>query len=418
VNRRDEIEQLLSSRPVPEGFPGSVVLPDYAGYSIASVPSLICRALGVTDVEPPRLESIPVPAADRVVLLVIDGLGYRSLLRLSAEEELPSLRALAAGGLFLPLTSVFPSTTVAALTTLTTGLPPLAHGMIGYRLYLREVGAITNMIRFSLVGSNHNGSALDAGLDPDRLLPGRTFYERLSGREIETDVLLPRAIAGSGLSKILYRGCSHVHPMASIGDMCVGAREMLREADERRLLTLYWPGLDTVAHVRGPQSDAYLAEARAIDAAVGRELIGHLDRTLLIITSDHGFVPMSPSDYVQLTDLDGLDESALLPPVGEPRASYLYLRYGAEAAGRTKHDGPTLLPGNILRLTTDQVLSSGLLGAGLPHPEVRRRLGDLALISTGNAGVAHPYLDAPTLRGMHGGLSADEMLVPLIAASL
>jgi predicted AlkP superfamily pyrophosphatase or phosphodiesterase len=307
---------------------------------------------------------------------------------------------------------------VAALTTLTTGLPPLSHGMIGYRLYLREVGAITNMVRFSLVGSNHNGSAIEAGLDVDRLLPGRTFYERLRDRKIATHVLLPRAIAGSGLSKVLYRGCSHVHPTSSIGDMCVGAREILREVDGPSLLTLYWPGLDAVAHSRGPQSDSYLAEARAIDAAIGRELVGQLDRTLLVITSDHGFVPMDPGDYIPLEDLDGLGEAALLPPVGEPRASYLFLRHAANPVGASSLDEPKLLRGEILRLTTDQVLTSGLLGAGDLHPEIRRRLGDLVLASTGSAGIVHPYPDAAILRGMHGGLSAEEMLVPLVAVSL
>jgi len=419
VNRQEEIERALVSRPVPEGFPSSAVLPDYAGYSIAAVPSLIAGALGIADIEPPRLESIRLPVADRVVLLIVDGLGYRSLCRLTAGGELPAIRSLMKEGLFFPLTSVFPSTTVAALATLTTGLTPLSHGMIGYRLYLRESASITNMIRFSLVGSNHNGSAIDAGLDPDRLLPRPTFYERLGGRRVSTHALLPRHIAGSGLSEVLYRGCLNVHPMSSFSDMCVAARDILLGSTDRSLLTLYWPGLDAVAHVRGPESDSYLAEARAVDAALGHELIGRVDRTLFVITSDHGFVPMAPSDYVPLDEITGVGEKPLLPPVGEPRASYLFLRRRAnETSDAGSVEKPKLLDGGILRLTAEQVITSGLLGDDGPHPETLYRLGDVVLASTGSAGVFHPYPDAAILRGMHGGLTADEMLVPLIAAAL
>jgi len=414
VNGRGEVERILSSRPIPDGFPTSAILPDHSGYSISAVPSLICRALGIDDVAAARLEGIDVPNVDRIVFLIVDGFGYRSLERLRAEGSLPTIDALVERGQYLPLTSVFPSTTVAALATLATGLSPLEHGMIGYRLYLREVAGITNMIRFSLVGANHTASAIAAGLDPDKLLPEPTFYERLHERNVATHVLLPRAIAGSGLSAILYRGCTRVHPTSSIADMCVAAREILNDAHGKTLLTLYWPGLDSVAHVRGPRSDAYVAEARAVDAAIDRELCGRLDRTLLLITADHGFVPMSPADYVPLSDLDRLDEEALLPPVGEPRASYLYLRHGAAPM----NDEPRLLRGGILRLTAERAVTSGLLGEGRAHPEIERRLGDLVLASTGAAGVIHPYPDAAVLRGMHGGLSEDEMLVPLIAAAL
>ena len=201
--------------------------------------------------------------------------------------------------------------------------------------------------------------------------------------------------------------------MSSIGDTCVTARQIASSAASKTLLTLYWPGLDTVAHVRGPGSDAYLAEARAIDAAIERELLGRIDRTLLVVTSDHGFVPMDRSDYVDLETLGNLAEDALLPPVGEPRASYLYLRRGART-----DDAPQLLDGGILRLSAERALAFGLLGDGAAHPETARRLGDLVLVSTGAAGVVHPYPDTKILRGMHGGLSDREMLVPLLAASL
>lgn len=416
MNRHEEIERTLTSRPVPDGIPSTAVLPDYDGFSIAGVPPLIKRALGEGTEETPLIDVVAPPMVDRVIFILLDGLGYRALRRLADTGAIPTLSALASAGSFLPITSVFPSTTVSALTTLATGKPPLSHGMLGYRLYLREASAIINMIRLSVVGSTQAGSAFDAGLVPESLLTGPTSYEQLKAGRVVSHVLLPRQIARSGLSTILYRGCENVHPVAGFDDMCVTARQILDRDESRTFVTLYWPGLDAVAHVRGPETDAYIAEARSIDHTLRHELVDRVDRTLLVLTSDHGFVPMEPSDYKRLSSFDGLEDASLLPPVGEPRASYLFLRQGANLASAA--EGPELLDGDLLRLTADQAIALGLFGNGEIHPETRHRIGDLVLASTGRAGILHPYPDTIPLRGMHGGLTEDEMLVPLIATAL
>ena len=405
----------MTSRSVPGGFPPGVVFPDYAGFSIAGVPLVIERALAQSNAETPLLAAIPASSFDRVVLLVLDGFGYRALQKLRRAGDVPVLDRLIDRGTLLPITSVFPSTTVTALTSLVTGLAPGAHGMIGYRLYLREISEITDMIRLALVGAPEVTSAEDAGLDLDRLVPGPTFCERLTARGISIHVLLPRAITQSGLSRVLYRGCTETHPTAGFDDMCVRARQILESTAGSALVTLYWPGLDSIAHVRGPDTDAYRAEAMAVDAVLGHQLVDRAERTLLLITSDHGFVSMAPADYVQLSALGNVVDELARLPVGEPRASYLYLKNGA----RSRSEDVELLRDGLIRLGRDRLLSSGLLGGEEEmHPEIVHRVGDAAIISTGTAGVYHPYPGAPLLLGMHGGLTEQEMLVPLIAASL
>jgi hypothetical protein len=416
MRTRGAVEQLLVSRRLPEGFPPNAMLPDYQGYSIVALPNLIERSLGLERETTALTEAIAVPSHDRVILLVLDGLGYRKTCSLFDSYPDLALQQLARRGSFVPLTSVFPSTTVTALTTCSTGLSPQEHGMIGYRLYLRETGSITNMIRLSLLGNGKGDSALDAGLELTALLDAPTIYERLRERGVVSHALLPRQISRSGLSKLLYRGCTHLHSTVSLGDMFATTRQIFDRATVKTFVTLYWPSLDAVAHARGPNTDAFLAEALAIDATIGRELVGRTDDVLLILCSDHGFVPMSPTDYLRLSDLDRLDRSALLPPVGEPRASYLFLTRAAREASRT--DRPTVLANGLVCLEANAALELGLLGTGDIHPEVRHRLGDLVLVSTGSAGIYHPYPDAHRLRGMHGGLTEDEMLVPLIISPL
>jgi hypothetical protein len=414
---RSDIEQHLLNRPAPAPWAADCVLPDYGGYSIVGLAGLIDRFFGGEEPSSKLADlASDVPAADHVILLLTDGLGYRKTESLFERFPDSTLASLAETGLFLPLTSVFPATTVAALASIGTGRTPLEHGLIGYRLYLRETSAVTNMIRYSMVGNGRGDAAFHAGLDVETIVPSPTLHERLDRNAVEAHTLLPQHIAGSGLSRALYRGNGRVHATAGLTDMLVMARDLVGRATSRTFLSLYWPGLDTVAHIRGPESAAYVAEWRALDDALRRELVGQVDKTLLIVASDHGFVTMRPSDYLQPRDLPDLDRGLLLPPVGEPRASYLYVRDGVKetvmrAVDRGAADG-------LVCIDSAALVDDGLLGHGTPHPEIAHRIGDLAVLSTGAAGLFHPYQDAILLRGMHGGLTEEEMLVPLIACQL
>ena len=411
------IEHLLLRRDNPLGRGQSVVFPDYEGYCISNVPSLIGSVLGVNESSSATSElGKRFGSYERVVFLILDGLGYRKAQSLFQDHPNSALKELGEAGCQAPLTSVYPSTTVSALTSLSTGLTPLEHGMIGYRLYLRETASITNMIRFTTLGNSRPESAFSIGLDPETLIPQQTFHGRLDTNGISAHSVLPHHISTSGLSTTLYRGCTETHSAVSLPDMLVRTRKILREAQGKTFISLYWPGLDSVGHALGPNSESYRAEFCAVDDAVRRGLMGQAEDTLLIITSDHGFVPMAPEDYLLLNSEFDADRALLMPPVGEPRASYLFTRDGGKdvikaAFAEPREDG-------MLCIESRKLVESGLLGINRPHPEIANRIGDLALLSTGSGGTFQDYPDAALLRGMHGGLTEDEMLVPLIIAPL
>jgi hypothetical protein len=413
VNRKRQIEERLTRRRVPEGFPPHAVLPDPEGFTIASIPSFVQTALGVRRNSDPLSRALDAHSAESVLLLIIDGLGYRALETWRGRGIMPTLGRLADRGSYFPITSVFPSTTVTAMTTFSTGLSPLEHGMIGYRLFLRETSRITDMIRLRAV---EDGSSELTASNPaiDGLLPAGNLCGRLTASGVSTHVLLPRSIARSGLSQILYKGCSHVEPTVGLADMCVQARKILASSDGPTSVTMYWPGLDAVAHSRGPESESCAAEAASIDTILEHQLLRCPQGALLVVTSDHGFVTMAESDYVELSAFESLADRLVRLPVGEPRASYFHTRDAADARSRL----PQTLPGGLIRLGRDAVIENRLLGEGKPHPETLHRLGDEAIIAAGSAAIYHPYPGAPRLRGMHGGLTADEMLVPLIVSPL
>ena len=401
-------------RPIPEGLPEAVVLPNLDGFSLTGVAGLIESLFGATGETPPLAAALGANRALRVILLVLDGLGLLQLATLCAQGAVPALAALVESGRLQPITSVFPSTTATALASLATGLDPIAHGMLGYRLFLREIPAITDMLRLSIVGTESAGTALSAGLDLESLFTAQTLCQRLGASGVATHALLHRPIVGSGLSKILYRGCSHVHSAASFDDMCVATRQILDRKEGATFVSLYWSGLDSVGHARGPNSEAFLAEARTVDATLGRELLPALEDVLLLVTADHGMVPMRPEDYIPFASIDGgLPDRVTLPPTGESRANYLH----TGDAESPDPDSVVELPGGLLHLSVERALEIGLFGRDDPHTEAHKRIGQELIVATANAGILQPYPNSVRLPGMHGGLTEDEMLVPLIAAS-
>ncbi len=413
------IEQQLIARTLP-GLPAGAVIPDYGGYSIVAVPGLVRTVLGdsvdrATTVHAAVKDAIPT-GIERVVLLVLDGVGYDHLARfLAAHPDLNLHRVIEAGAM-IPVTSVFPATTAAALTSYSTGLSPQEHGMVGYRLYLRETAAITNMLHLSILGNDNGESALHAGLDAKTFLGVPTLYAQLHRAGVTSHILIGKYIANSGLSSIIYDDQERIHPVVNFSDMLVATRQILNRAHGRTFLSLYWGATDAIAHTYGPWTEEVEAELYAIDAALGRELIGRVQDTLLIICADHGFTPMRKSDYHDISHIPELEHGLLFPPLGEPRASYLYLREGSRK--RVLGAISAHLTDGLTAIDAESALASGLFGDGPAKDSVRDRIGDVIVAATGPGALLHPYKDAIRLKGMHGGLTRDEMLVPLIVSPL
>ena len=203
--------------------------------------------------------------------------------------------------------------------------------------------------------------------------------------------------------------------MVNLADMLVTARRILRSTRGKVFLSLYWSGTDAIAHTYGPFTEEFVAEFRSVDGMLKREWDEKLSETVLILASDHGFVAMDREDYHQLSETVNC-RYLLRLPVGEPRASYLFVREGqvramAEFVAERFGDG-------LVCLDSREALSMGLFGQGEMRPEVANRIGDLLLVSTDRTGLFHPYPDALMLKGMHGGLTPHEMLVPLLVTRL
>ena len=152
MDSSDQIESLLRRRRRP-GLAEQFVVPHYGGYSVANIAPTIGRMLGVK-MEPaasPLPEHLWTRLAQDVscvVLVILDAVGYHQL-RQYLQAERSIFGDLAARGSLAPITSVFPSTTVSALTSIWTGLPPLRHGFLGTRLLLQKLGVFDYLLKMA-----------------------------------------------------------------------------------------------------------------------------------------------------------------------------------------------------------------------------------------------------------------------------
>ena len=205
--------------------------------------------MALQQLNPKLLDALAGPY-ENVIYLLADGVRYnffQSFLDKAPWNEL------AGESIFSPLTSITPSTTSSALTTLWTGAYPAEHGILGYEVWLREYGVIANMIlhsAFTFLGDV--GGLQRAGFDPLTFLPVPTLGPHLLDNGIHPFALQNIGIAYSGLSKMLFPGVEVV-PYRNNGDFFVSLEQLMASRKGKRTYAYaYWESIDTLSHRFGP----------------------------------------------------------------------------------------------------------------------------------------------------------------------
>lgn len=413
-------------------LPEKFVLPYYNGYSITNLATTIAQLLGVelANAAPPLPADLWTDMASgvrRVVLVILDAVGYLHFQRMLAESKNNSaFYRLAQAGRLVPLTSVFPSTTVAALTALWTGRTPLDHGFLGTKLLLGEQGLLANMLALGPAAHRKPGELLDWGWAPEEFVTVPSLGQQLTASDVQTIAHTHLPFIGGGLTQIFLRGMASIRGHVDFSDMWINLRRALSQQLPSKgplFISGYWGGVDNTAHVYGPEGEPFQTAMRYLDQSLEENFLTHLpaaarEGTLLIITADHGQTATPPEQIVYLSNHPGLQRTLLVPPAAEPRAAYLYVRPGQTESLRAyvaEH-----LTNRFLLLETERVLAAGLFGplnGTEPAPEIRARLGDMLLLAQDNSRLLVTKEPVP-FHGHHGSLMPEEMLVPLLMVRL
>lgn len=379
-------------------------LPDYRGGSIVNLTASLILARGGEEGLYPPLSCIDRDAlegARNIVLMVVDGLGYEYLLRHGRGGVLHS-------HLKGRLTSVFPSTTATAITTFLTGTAPQQHGLTGWFMYVRQMDGVLAVLPFTPRCAT---PASAPGISPEELFDQRSLFDRIEGPSYQ---VTPDRIANSHFN-VAYRGAAMTVPYRSMTQF-IGLIERTVKADARhKFVYAYWPDLDKLGHEHGTASNSVATHFAQLEYALER-LIGALkgSQTTLIVTADHGMIDTGPEGVIEVSDHPELAQALIRPLCGERRAAYCYVD-PAKAQQFESYVRDALADYATL-INSEDLIAQGYFGLGDPHPALRERIGDYALLMKDRYVIKDwvPGERRHVLLGVHGGLSAEELHVPLV----
>jgi hypothetical protein len=383
----------------------SAALPGLVTGSLADVVPALLADLGVAGSGPAPLGRL-LPAGTRAVcLLLVDGLGWQLLGEYAADA--PFLAGLAAGG--RSVTAGFPSTTATSITSLGTGVPAGAHGIVGYSFTVD--GQLLQPLSWTVRGDGHRVDARDL-FPPEQVQPLPTALQRAAAAGVRVQLAVPAVFRGSGLTRAALRGAG-IAAVHALGDLAAAALAGLTGGGPA-LSYAYHGDLDLLGHVYGPGSLPWRLQLSHVDRLAAAIAAGLPAGAALVVTADHGMVHVPPEHRLDLDSTPALLDGLRLIG-GEPRARYLYTEPGAAAAVRGTWTA--LLGDRAWIADRDEAIAAGWYGPAVAD-HVRDRIGDLIVAARGDIAITRSTTE-PTLTallGHHGSLTPDEQLVPLLVA--
>lgn len=394
----------MTLTPPPEQGPR---LPAYGHGTLAELLPSVLAVLTGSSGDALGLQGV-LSETRSICVLLADGLG-RDLLG-QHRDVAPALAGLRTAPGSRNLDTCFPSTTVTSLASLGTGTPAGRHGLVGYTAWMREVGAVVNLIQFNRYGEA-KPNTLVRRLVPESVQPNRTVFQQAHAAGVPATTVSDRRFANSGLTRAALRGPRYVG-WDTPDEIPALVAAVLAEAGPS-LVYAYDPRLDHAAHGVGVGGDAALAALAAVDTVVAQLHDALPSDAALLVTGDHGMVDVVDG-RIDIDDEDDLG-AGVRALGGEPRMRHVYAEPGASG---DVLDAWRERLGDVAWVRSGKdAVADGWFG---PHtgPEARGRVGDVVAAYHGDGGVFCRRIDPrqAELIGHHGSLTEAEAIVPLLVA--
>lgn len=360
--------------------------PDY-DRSILSVASSVLKYFGVADCEHktlPELDELLNKNYKNIIVMLFDGLGVSAINEHLNETDFLRLHFVC------PISSVFPSTTVAATTTIESGYSPLETGWLGWDLYFDEIGENVTTFKNTL---QRNGEPAAEYNVAQKYIPHKRIFQRIE--EVRGK---KTAYCVSAFSKYRSKSVHHI---------CKTVYRLSKRRKQKYIYT-YWYKPDNTMHEYGVNSTEAKNEIQMINREV-QKLCKKLKNSLVIITADHG-----QTDCVNeyLEDYPVLKDMLKVSPSVEPRALSFFIKDGKAEA--FKEEFNKIFGDSFRLMTKEEVFSENLFGHGTAHHKVKDFIGDFLAVATSNVILNISRSDFEAIGG-HAGLTEEEMTVPFIA---
>lgn len=338
-------------------------------------------------------ESNPLNLAKKrsVCVILVDGLGSHNLKSAGAHAGFLNSRT------SLPASCFFPATTATSIVSFSTGKPPWETKFIGYQIFERSTQTKRNL----LTGWENSSVAFE-------YQPLQTMSELAKEQTIEFHTIAPSAYKDSGFTAATMRG-SDFHGAKSLAERFEIAKDLLADP-KQKVIYLYVPELDQIAHAKGWQSQDWLNKLEDVDSEISSLASSLSKHSAVLVTADHGVVDISHSNHVYI-DLH-IDKEELLDVGGDTRALYLYLKDVSTAQDMLS---------KLEKAVGDScyvITPSGLIEAGYWAESIEfDSVPDILILAKKEVALYHrDFAKKKSLEmiGHHGSITSQEMNIPLI----
>ncbi len=346
------------------------------------------------------------------IIVILDGFGMNLLRKVTYEDKNAAEAAEAAE--LRVITTIFPSATACVLSSLLSGQLPSTHGLIGDVVPYGDDRLVNT---FYLSDIFDSGKKVIGGLGVGDLFPSGGNLAAMM--EYGLAAVLPRGTTKYPVMGKMFEGID-ASESASLEEALSKAAALAKAGEKRRIL-VYYAGIDHAEHMHGHFSTESIAEAKNALALLKR-LAGeiHGQDYNIVATADHGQLTVKDSDFKVMTPSSKSARLLRRPPWGNPRTLFLEAKEGSEDRLMDAFDKEFGDYGIVFE--SQKLIDSGLFGETAVASAKRINFGTHVVIEKGSSsinylqgGILEPWFDRPLGQiGAHGGLSKDEMEVPLI----
>lgn len=360
-----------------------IVYPDYRD-CLANLPNSVLGYLGVekNGNSIPEIDEILKKDFKNIVVLLLDGMGQK-LIEKNLEAD-----GFFRSNLLKTYSSVFPSTTVAATTSVMNGRMPNEHSWLGWDCYFPQIQKNVTVFRNLEFDSDRPAADFNVA---KTFLPYESVIDKINK-------------AG----KTAYWAMPYEPPFPDTFEKIRDRIKMLCEEPGQKYIYAYWNEPDHHMHANGCYGESSVEVLRNLEHQV-MELAHDLKDTVLIVTADHGHMDTKCDAITRYPAI--MDCLERLPSL-EPRALNMYIKPGREKDFEKVFN--QAFRETFMLLTKAEVMEQNWFGDGENHECFEGMVGDYLAIAVDDLSVFNTEEEALRFKGSHAGLLEEEMRIPLI----
>lgn len=424
--RHTSFEEMSTSAVNACRFGPGFVRPAYEHFCFSNLPGFFEQLLtgSTTRGNFPSALGNALGRYDHVIFVFFDAFGWESFQRFRASS--PFLRRFDNDGIVMKTTAQFPSTTAAHVTTMMSGQPAFTHEVCGWNYYEPRAGRMIKPLPFSFSEDKEPGTLAAAGFTPSSILPSGSFFEDLARKAVDVELHGPMAFFPSPFGT-RYADASIFRGFQSLGEGLANVRGSLQSRAAPSYRFLYADAYDTACHQHGVGANEADSVAQAmLDDLCGFTEGGFPQRTLLVLSADHGQVMDAPKNSIPINHLiPNITEYLKRDALGQPiRFSggrhHLFLHPQDSAREHLLAELRNKLSGAAEVATLQELSKMGLLGPDPISESYAERLGSIGILPHAFHGV---YWEEPPAftndePSTHGGTTWQEMETPVLLLPL